>query len=51
MLEEARTAICGPRYYAPGPERPASRAGTTCSEVVLRGTNAAKRNVKQWRNG
>ena len=34
MLEEDRTAICGPRY-AHEPERPASRAGTTRSEVVL----------------
>ena len=36
MLEEDRTVICGPRY-AHEPERPASRAGTTCSEVVLGG--------------
>jgi putative transposase len=36
MLEEDRTAICGPRY-AHEPDRPASRAGTTCSEVVLGG--------------
>ena len=36
MLEEDRTAICGPRY-AHEPERPASRAGTTPSEVVLGG--------------
>ena len=36
MLEEDRTAICGPRY-AHEPERPASRAGTTRSEVVLGG--------------
>ena len=28
MLEEDRTAICGPRY-AHEPDRPASRAGTT----------------------
>ena len=34
MLEEDRTAICGPRY-AHEPERPACRAGTTPSEVVL----------------
>src|SRR5947207_15212160 len=32
MLEEDRTAICGPRY-AHEPDRPASRAGTTRSEV------------------
>jgi len=36
MLEEDRTAICGPRY-AHEPERPASRAGSTRSEVVLGG--------------
>jgi len=36
MLEEDRTAICGPRY-AHEPGRPASRAGTTPSEVVLGG--------------
>jgi len=34
MLEEDRTALCGPRY-AHEPDRPASRAGTTPSEVVL----------------
>jgi len=36
MLEEDRTAICGPRY-AHEPDRLASRAGTTPSEVVLGG--------------
>ena len=36
MLEEDRTAICGPRY-AHEADRPASRAGTTRSEVVLGG--------------
>lgn len=36
MLEEDRTAICGPRY-AHEPDRSASRAGTTRSEVVLGG--------------
>jgi putative transposase len=36
MLEEDRTAICGPRY-AHEPGRAASRAGTTRSEVVLGG--------------
>jgi putative transposase len=36
MLEEDRTAICGPRY-AHERDRPASRAGTTPSEVVLGG--------------
>lgn len=39
-LEEDRTAICGPRY-AHEPERPASRAGTTSSEVVLGGRKVA----------
>jgi len=36
MLEEDRTALCGPRY-AHEPDRPASRAGRTRSEVVLGG--------------
>jgi transposase-like protein len=36
MLEEDRTAICGPRYVHE-PDRPASRAGITRSEVVLGG--------------
>src|SRR5215213_9650288 len=36
MLEEDRTAICGPRY-AHDPTRGASRAGTVASEVVLGG--------------
>src|SRR2546423_15484342 len=36
MLEEDRTALCGPRY-AHEPDRPASRAGTTPSEVVVGG--------------
>jgi putative transposase len=40
MLEEDRTAICGPRY-AHEPERPASRAGTARSEVVLGGRKVA----------
>jgi len=40
MLEDDRTAICGPRY-AHEPERPASRAGTTHSEVVLGGRKVA----------
>jgi transposase-like protein len=40
MLEEDRTAICGPRY-AHEPERPASRTGTTRSEVVLGGRKVA----------
>jgi len=36
MLEEDRTTLCGPRY-AHEPDRPASRAGRTPSEVVLGG--------------
>jgi transposase-like protein len=40
MLEEDRTAICGPRY-AHQPEREASRAGTVPSEVVLGGRKVA----------
>jgi transposase-like protein len=36
MLEDDRTAICGPRYHRPI-ERTASRAGTVPSEVVLGG--------------
>jgi putative transposase len=40
MLEEDRSAICGPRY-AHQPDRPASRAGTTPSEVVLGGRKVA----------
>src|SRR5687768_4612840 len=39
MLEEDRTALCGPRY-AHEPDRPASRAGRTPSEVVLGGRKA-----------
>src|SRR5712692_10560476 len=40
MLEEDRTALCGPRY-AHEPDRPASRAGTTQSEVVRGGRKVA----------
>lgn len=40
MLEEDRTALCGPRY-AHEPDRPASRVGTTPSEVVLGGRTVA----------
>ena len=40
MLEEDRTALCGPRY-AHEPDRPASRAGTVRSEVVLSGRKVA----------
>lgn len=40
MLEEDRTALCGPRY-AHRIDRPASRAGTVSSEVVLGGRKVA----------
>ena len=40
MLEADRTAVCGPRY-AHEPDRPASRAGTVRSEVVLGGRKVA----------
>jgi transposase-like protein len=40
MLEEDRTALCGPRY-AHQPARVASRAGTVSSEVVLGGRKVA----------
>jgi putative transposase len=40
MLEEDRTAVCGPRY-AHEPDRPASRAGAVRSEVVLGGRKVA----------
>src|SRR5712691_8512137 len=40
MLEEDRTALCGPRYAHVG-ERGASRAGTVPSEVVLGGRKVA----------
>jgi putative transposase len=40
MLEEDRTAICGPRY-AHQPDQPASRAGSAPSEVVLGGRKVA----------
>src|SRR2546426_12654215 len=42
MLEEDRTAICGPRYQHQA-ERHASRAGTVPSEVVLGGRKVALR--------
>jgi hypothetical protein len=43
---------CGPRY-AHEPEQPASRAGTTRSEVVLGGRKVAiqRPRVKRWRSG
>jgi putative transposase len=42
MLEEDRTALCGPRY-AHDAARAASRAGTVASEVVLGGRKVAIR--------
>jgi transposase-like protein len=42
MLEEDRTAICGPRYRHHA-ERTASRAGTVASEVVLGGRKVGLR--------
>ena len=42
MLEEDRTALCGPRY-AHDADRQASRAGTVSSEVVLGGRKVAVR--------
>ena len=42
LLEEDRKVICGPRY-AHEPDRPASRAGTVRSEVVLGGRKVAIR--------
>ena len=42
MLEEDRTALCGPRY-AHQVERRAARAGTVSSEVVLDGRKVAVR--------
>jgi putative transposase len=42
MLEDDRKAICGPRYTHE-PDRPASRAGTVRSEVVLGGRKVAIR--------
>src|SRR5260370_2665998 len=42
MLEEDRTAVCGPRYQHQA-ERQASRAGTVQSEVVLGGRKVAMR--------
>ena len=41
MLEEDRTALCGPRYAHQPPARAASRAGTVPSDVVLGGRKVA----------
>jgi putative transposase len=50
MLEEDRTAICGPRY-AHQAERIASRGGTVSSEVVLGGRKVALRRPRVRANG
>src|SRR5207237_5045067 len=50
MLEEDRTAICGPRYQHQL-EREASRAGTVPSEVVLGGRKVAIRRPRVRREG
>ena len=50
MLEEDRTAICGPRY-AHQADRTASRAGTVASEVVLGGRQVGVRRPRVRANG
>ena len=50
MLEEDRTAMCGPRYQHQ-PERQASRTGTVPSEVVLGGRKVALRRPRVRANG
>ena len=50
MLEEDRTALCGPRY-AHLAERRASRAGTVSSEVVLGGRKVAVRRPRVRADG
>ena len=50
MLEEDRTAICGPRY-AHHTARESSRAGTVPSEVVLGGRKVALRRPRVRANG
>lgn len=50
MLEEDRTAICGPRYQHQA-ERAASRAGTVPSEVVLGGRKVQIRRPRVRANG
>jgi transposase-like protein len=50
MLEEDRTALCGPRY-AHLAERCASRMGTVTSEVVLGGRKVAVRRPRVRANG
>jgi putative transposase len=50
MLEEDRTAICGPRYGHDA-DRAASRAGTVASEVVLGGRKVAIRRPRVRADG
>lgn len=50
MLEEDRTAICGP-WYAHDADRTASRAGTVASEVVLGGRKVAVRRPRARADG
>jgi putative transposase len=50
MLEEDRTAACGPRY-AHMPDREAVRAGTVASEVVLGGRKIAMQRPRVRANG
>ena len=50
MIEEDRTAICGPRYQHHA-ERQASRAGTVPSAVVLGGRKVAIRRPRVRANG
>ena len=50
MLEEDRTAVCGPRY-AHRPDREAIRAGTVASAVVLGGRKVAIRRPRVRADG
>jgi putative transposase len=50
MLEQDRTAICGPRY-AHQEKRQASRTGTVPSEVVLGGRKVVMRRPRVRRDG
>jgi putative transposase len=50
MLEEDRTAICGPRYQHQA-DREASRTGTVSSEVVLGGRKVAISRPRARANG
>jgi putative transposase len=50
MLEEDRTALCGPRY-AHRSDRQAARAGTVASEVVLGGRKVAIRRPRVRADG